>query len=168
MPLAPLRARGIVAIELAAVVVVTLVMAALAISAYRTYSARSEVNRTLVVAAPVQALVAHAFTQTGIPPASNHDVPGLPDALMLDPLAQAIAVKHGRIQIRFGADAAVGLRGKILHVSPLEATDGHIVWQCGDGPSDVGLHPLGFAGGTNHAPEPLTTVEPRYLPDECR
>ena len=161
-------ARGIVAIELAAVIAVTLVMVALAISAYRTYSARSEVSRTLAAIEPVQTLVAHAYEVTGVPPASHRDVPGWPEAMVPPPLLQAIAVKHGHLEVRFGADAAAGLRGKTLHITPLETTDGHVVWHCGEGPPGVGLNPLGFVDGTNRAAELSTTVERRFLPDECR
>jgi hypothetical protein len=160
--------RGIATLELIAVLAVTLVMIALATSVYRTYSARSEVRKSLLAIAPVQALIAHAFEGTGVPPASGRDVPGLADALGAHRLMQPIVIEHGKIEIRFGSEAVAGLRGKTLRLTPLETTDGRVVWQCGDGLADLGLYPLGFVGGTNRATEVSTTIEARYLPDGCR
>ena len=160
--------RGIAAIELAAVIAVTLVMVALATSAFVTYSARIEVSRSLLAVAPVEALIAHAFKKTGVPPASEHDVPGLPDALAAHRLLQPIVINHGRIEIRFGSDAVASLRGKTLRLTPFETSDGRVVWRCGDGVADVGLYPLGFVAGTNRATESPTTIDARYLPQACR
>jgi hypothetical protein len=112
--------------------------------------------------------VADSFERSGVPPASDHSIPGLQSVVPQDGPIDAVAVKHGRIEIVFGSGAAAGLRGKVLHLTPFETAEGHVVWQCGDSAADVGLYPLGFVGGTSRAPELVTTVEPRYLPEACR
>ena len=167
---APTRAaaRGVAAIELAVVTAVTLVMAALAVSAYRTYTARQEVRGSLATVASVQALVTDAFRRTGVPPLSEQELPGLPAAKRPHRFVEAVTIKHGAIEMRFGDDAEESLRGRSLHVTPFETMDGEVVWICGIRPPDVGLYPLGFSGGTNVEAKTGTTVEPRYLPAECR
>jgi len=164
---APAAARGLAAIELAVVIAVTLVMLALAIAAYRTYAAREQVRGSLTGVTSVQKLVTDAFDRTGIPPQSEQQLPGLA-AAQRRRFIENITVKHGAIEMRFGEDADVTLRGRSVHVTPFETMDGEVVWICGNRPPDVGLYPLGFSAGTNLEPEAATTVEMRYLPAECR
>jgi hypothetical protein len=164
----PIGSRGIAAIELAAALAVTSLMIAVTVSAYRTYAVRQEVRRHLLAIHPVQALVIYEFERSGVSPVSEHDLPGLPVTIPHDRAIHAVTIDHGRIEITFGQDAAAGLRGRALRVTPFETSEGQIVWLCGDGPPGVGLYPLGFIGGTNLSAEPLKTVKPRYLPPECR
>jgi ribosome modulation factor len=164
----PARTRGLAAIELASVIAVTFVMIALGTSALRTYSARSAISNSLLAVAPVQALVAHAFERAGAPPVSNDDVPGLVDAIAAHGVVETIVVEHGRVEIRYGDDASTGIRGRGVLLTPFETTDGRVVWLCGYRSAEVGLYPLGFAGGTNRPTSLATTIEPRYLPAECR
>jgi hypothetical protein len=166
--LGPARHRGIATVEILGVIAATLLMIAVAASALRTHSARSGISNTLLAVAPVQALIAYAFERTGIPPASEHDVPGLQDAIAAYRVIETIEVEHGRIAVHYGPDAVATLRGKTLHLTPFETTDRRVVWMCGDGTADSGLYPLGFASGTNRATELVATIEPHYLPDECR
>jgi Tfp pilus assembly protein PilE len=164
----PAGARGVAAIELAVVTAVTLVMAALAVSAYGTYTARQEVRGSLAAVTSVQALVTVAFKRTGVPPVSERELPGLPSAKQPDRLIEAVRIKHGAIEMLFGNGAEKSLRGRSVHVTPFETMDGEVVWICGLRPPEVGLYPLGFSGGTNLEAQAGTTVEPRYLPAECR
>jgi hypothetical protein len=152
----------------AVVIAVTFVMAALAVAAYRTYTARHEVSRSLAAVAPVREAVEIAFAHSGIPPAAELDVPGLAGQKPPHRFIQTVAIRHGRIELKFGDDANASLRGRSVHLTPFETADAQIVWLCGDGPADSGLYPLGFAAGTNRTIELATTVEPRYLPAECR
>lgn len=160
---------GFTTIELVAVVAVTLVMIAVAVSAYRTYSARRDVSKTLLAVVPVQILVVDSFERSGVPPASEHSIPGLQSVVppQYGPIG-SVAVTHGRIEIVFGSGAAASLRGKVLYLTPFETAQGHVTWQCGKNTAEVGLYPLGFVGGTSRATELVTTVEPRYLPENCR
>ena len=162
----PLRlSRGIATIELGAVVAVTLVLVAVAASAYRTYSVRREVRTTLAAMMPVQELVTDAVARTGVPPASESDMPAtaLPHQYI-----ESVTIEHGRIAIRFGDDADESLRGRSLSVSPFETMDGEIFWLCGSHRAGVGLYPLGLFGGTRLPERVLTTVDDRFLPPECR
>ena len=165
---APTGARGIAAIELAAVIAVTLLMVALAVSSYRTHTVRRQVGESLAAVVPLQELVRKAFDGTGVPPASERDVPGSWAAMPPLRAIEAVTIKHGAIEIRFGNDADTSLRGRVLDVTPFETTEGQVVWLCGDAPAEVGLYPLGFFGGTNLPTGLQTTVDPRYLPAECR
>jgi type IV pilus assembly protein PilA len=150
------------------VIAVTLVMAALAVSAYRTYSVRGEVRAAVAAVAQVQDLVTDAFGRTGMPPVSERDVPGMDGATPRHRSVEAVAITHGRIEIRFGNDADESLRGQSLYVAPFETMDGEVLWLCGNRPPDVGLYRLGLFGGAPPPPPLATTVEPRYLPSECR
>jgi hypothetical protein len=161
-------ASGFTTIELVAVIAVTLVMIAVAVSAYRTYSARRDVSQALTAVVPVQILIADAFERTGVPPASGQELLGLTSVAPTLELIETVAVRHGRVEILFGDGAAATLRGRALHVTPFETSEGHVVWRCGDGVAAAGLYPLGFISGTNRATELVTTVEPRYLPERCR
>ncbi len=161
-------ARGVAAIELAAVIAITLLMAALAVSAYRTYTARQEVRGSLTAVTAVQQLVTDAFNRTGVPPVSERELPGLSAAKQRHRFIEAVTIKHGAIEMLFGSDAEKSLRGRSVQITPFETMDGEVVWICGIRPPDVGLYPLGFSGGTNLEAQTGTTVEPRYLPSECR
>lgn len=160
--------RGIATIELAAIVTVSLVMVALAGSAYRTYTVRREVRAALLAVTPVQDLVMDAFQRTGLPPVSSSDVPTLESHVPKDLSVETLMIERGRIVIHFGADADAGLRGRSLAVAPFEAMDGTVAWLCGDREPDVGLYALGFFGGTLPPPQLLNAVDQRYLPPECR
>jgi type IV pilus assembly protein PilA len=160
--------RGIATIEVTAVIAVTLVMIAVAASAYRTHSVRREVRATLAAVIPVQELVTKAFEQTGVPPASALDVPALRGTAVEQPYIETLKIVHGRIELRFGRNADESLQGRSLAVSPFETMDGEIAWVCGSRPPGVGLYPLGLFGSAVPAAQPLTTVDRRYLPPECR
>jgi Tfp pilus assembly protein PilE len=164
----PATARGLAVIELAIVIAVTLVMGALAVSAYRTHTARQEVRESLATVTALQKLVTDAFTRTGVPPISERELPGSSAAKQPHRFIETVTIEHGAIAMQFGNGAEKSLRGRSVHVTPFETMEGEVVWVCGIRPPDVGLYPLGFSGGTNLAPKAGTTVEPRYLPGECR
>ena len=54
-----------------------------------------------------------------------------------------------------------------MHVTPFETMDGEVVWICGIRPPDVGLYRSDSPAADLEA-QAGTTVEPRYLPPECR
>ena len=143
-----------------------MLMIALTVSAYRTYSVRQEVRAALAAVSEVQTLVAHTFDRTGVPLLSEGDTP----ALVSPPhrYIETVTIERGRIAIRFGSDADERLRGRSLYLTPFETVDGEVSWLCGNRPADVGLYPLGLFGGTAPPAQLSTTVEPRYLPVECR
>jgi hypothetical protein len=116
----------------------------------------------------VQPLVTLAFHRTGSPPASELDVPALASLLRLDPHGHAVTIEHGQIALQFSGNAKPNLRGRSLHLRPFETMDGQITWLCGNHHVSAGLYPLGFLAGTNRPAKLETTIEPRFLPLECR
>ena len=161
-------ARGVAAIELVVVIAATLLMLALAVSAYRTYTARQEVTRSLAAVASIQELVTDAFKRTGVPPVSERELPGVPTAKQAHRIIEAVAIKHGAIEMVFGKDADTSLRGRSVHVMPFETMDGEVVWICGFvRPASVSTLSDSPAA-TDLKRRPRTTVEPHYLPAECR
>lgn len=109
-----------------------------------------------------------AFVRNGVPPASEGDLPGFQSSAPRQRYIGNLTIEHGRIEIRFGENADETLRGQSLSVSPFESMDGDVSWLCGDRTPGVGLYPLGLFGGTPLPGRPLTTIEQRYLPSECR
>jgi hypothetical protein len=157
--------RGIATIEAVSVVAVTLLMVAVAMSAYHTYSVRREVRKTLVDVIPLQRLVTDFFASTGTPPTSESDLPAFEPVDR--PFIDGVTIERGRIEIRFSDDAAESLRGKSLPISPFETMDGDVFWLCGDRRAEIGLYPLGLFGGTPGPEVVVTTIDHRYLPPEC-
>ncbi len=168
-PRPPLRAQGISLVELLAIIGVTLVMGAVAVSAYRTYSIRAQIAAGIAGAAGIQAHVARAFKRDGSPPRDRHAT-GLVD----DPVnevatyIESVEVIDGRIELRYGRGADEALAGSVLSLTPFETADLDVVWVCGNRQPGVGLKPLGFMAGSRHATQVLTAIDDRYLPSNCR
>ena len=76
---------GFAMVELLAVLGVTIVMGALAVSAYRTYAVRAQIAASVMGAAAIQQRVARAFKRDGTPP------PDLEAAGLAADLAEAAA-----------------------------------------------------------------------------
>jgi type IV pilus assembly protein PilA len=166
----PYLSRGFSAIELTIVIAATLLVGALGVSAYRTYTVRTQITESVALAIPVQNRVVAAFRESGVPPADRHAA-GLPfdrAGTLLGQRVEAIDVINGRIELRFGGTADVAINGSTLSLTPFETADQQIVWICGNKLPGVGLHPLGFSGGSHQAVQVLTMIEPRYLPSACR
>jgi type IV pilus assembly protein PilA len=160
--------RGYSVIELAIVLAVTALIAAVGASAYRTHAARTEVAHGIALAARAQDAVTRAFERYGEPPSDNAAA-GLPGATgdrgaKLD----SIEVVDGRIELRFGKEAHPALASRTLSVTPFETVDGAVVWVCGNRVPGAGLEPLGFASGGRQAVQVVTQIEARYLPSSCR
>ncbi len=156
-------------VELLSVLGVTIVMGALAVSAYRTYAVRSQIAASVMGAAAIQQRVARAFKRDGAPP------PDLNAAGLAADLAEAAAefvesvqIVNGRIELHFGRSADAAIMGSVLSLTPFETAEQDVVWICGNRAPSVGLQPLGFVGGSRQATQVLTTIDPRYLPSICR
>jgi prepilin-type N-terminal cleavage/methylation domain-containing protein len=163
------RSRGFTLIELLLVLSVTLLVGAMGLSAYRTYTVRAEIAASLGLATGIQDSVATAFRRAGVPPTDRLSAglpadPGVAPATNVD----SIDIANGRIEIRFSSGADAAIAGRTLSLTPFETADQEIVWVCGNKIPNVGLEPLGFAGGAHQAIQVLTTIESRYLPSTCR
>ena len=160
--------RGLSTIEVVVALAVTGLMLSLIVSAVDTYIVRGQVAESLALAVPLQHRVAHAFRSSGVPP-GDELVRGQPTGeLAADTYVDNIEIIDGRIDLRFGRAADAALAGHLLSLTPFETADLEVVWVCGSAVPGVGLHPLGFSGGSRQAVQTPTSIEPRYLPAECR
>jgi hypothetical protein len=147
---------------------VTAVMIAVLASAYRTYSVRAEVVAGIRFADAAKQLVADEFRRTGeIPPDRRWEGPPQGPSDPLNVVA-SLAINRGRVDVTYGDTAHDVIAGRFLSLTPYETADLRIVWVCGNRAPEVGLQPLGFAGGSRQ-PIPIpTTIEDRFLPPSCR
>jgi hypothetical protein len=160
---------GFTHVEAVLVLAGTLLIGALVVAAIRTYLVRAEIEESIALAKYAQDQVTRAFRRTGTPPADSASA-GLVDN-QVDVVARYVAetrVTDGRIDLVFGPEASAALKGRTLSLTPFETADRHVVWICGSKEPGVGLKPLGFAGGGPLAVQPPPTIDPHYLPRDCR
>ena len=161
-------AAGFTVAELVAALAITAVVAALGVSAYRTYVVRSQIDYSVELATPLRSVVVAAFRRHGEPPAGAVDL-GLHVAHGAPwQYVESAVIIDGRIEIRFSELADAAIAGQTLSLTPFETATGDVVWLCGNERPGAGLEPLGFVGGARQAKHTLTTIEPRYLPSHCR
>jgi type IV pilus assembly protein PilA len=158
------RRSGFTVIELAIVIVIIGILASLAVSAYQTFTVRSQVSEGIEFAAAAKAPIVDAYTNGGVAPA-NRAATGLSpqptDAR--GSYVSAVDIVNGRIDVTFGGPLAhQDIVGAGLSISPYETANRVIVWRCGNAPEPPGT-PL--AGGAPHLPP---TLDIRYLPAACR
>ena len=165
----PAASRGFSVPELAIVLAVTALIAALAASAYRTHVVRTQIAESLALAAGAQNGVAKSFERDGEPPRDRESA-GLSRAKADDRgrYLDSIDVSDGRIDLHFGNDADAAIAGRTLSLTPFESASHDVFWICGNRVAGAGLKPLGFANGARQAVQVVTQIEPRYLPSSCR
>ena len=165
----PATSRGFSFPELAIVLAVTALIAALAASAYRTHAVRTEIADSLALAARAQDHVAKSFERDGEPP-TDRESAGLSHAETDDSgrYVDSIAIVDGRIDLHFSNDADAAIAGRTLSLTPFESASHDVFWICGNRVAGAGLRPLGFANGARQAVQVVTQIEPRYLPSTCR
>jgi len=161
------RSAGFTAIELVLAVVVTCIVAAVLVSAVRTYAIRAQVTSGLQLALPWRAMVEVRFRQTDQVPRTWGDLNAGPEDLS-SVYVQTVQIENGRIDIVYGNDAASPISGRRVSLMPYETPDGSVVWLCGDDGPGPGLEPLGFASGGAQPEAVPPTIGARYLPAECR
>jgi hypothetical protein len=166
----PHRCAGFSALELVLVILATSIVVALGVSIYRTYVVRAQIGASIDDAVAAQRLVARAFAQNGVPPrdAAGAAIDAAAPGFLAGKYVESLEVSDGRIDLRFGPSAASAIAGKTLSLTPFETAGQEIVWICGNETPDVGLQPLGFAGGAHQAIQLTTSIEDRYLPRSCR
>ena len=78
-----------------------------------------------------------------------------------------MSVINGRLEIRFGNDAHQDIFDETLSLTPYVSGTGSVVWRCGNAPAPGGGATEMAGGGviSTHVPP---TVDPRYLPGNCR
>ena len=164
--------KGFTLIELMIVVAIIGILAAIAIPAYQDYTIRSQVTEGLNLASAVQTGVAEAYANTGTWPTDISFAGGTLASLPSGKYVGQVTVNDGTIIVQYGgaagapgAQANANITGLVLALQPLLSLNNDVVWNCGL------KAPIG-----NPSPNPpaspgavaLTTVLPKYLPQNCR
>lgn len=159
------RWRGFTLIELLLIVAIIGVLGTIMISAYQTYTVRTEVAEALNNAQAAEKAIVDAWHATGVPPRTRIEA-GMPAeaAGSHSRYIAEIKIVDGRIDIYFGNEAHPDLVGRFLSLTPYVAGR-EMAWRCGQAPAPPG-EPM--TDGTTAAEYQPGTVDPRYLPSGCR
>jgi len=136
--------QGFTLIELMIVIAILGILMAIAIPAYQDYTVRAKVSEGLNVAGAAKLAVAETYQTNGDWPSKNESAGLTPPASIKGNNVASVTVSESLLTIAYTNDN--NLNGKAL---VLKATDqgGSVSWECGhDG----------------------TTVDPKYLPSNCR
>ena len=162
------RQSGFTLIELMIVVAIIGILAALGMSAYQTYTIRSQVAAGMSLLTSAKSGIVSTFTETGAPPA-NRAAAGL-SANATDTNGNyvvSVEITNGTIAVLYGNDSHALISGQTLYMTPYASADNGVVWRCGNAAVDGALTLLGTGTATAAAYTP-TPIENQFLPAACR
>ncbi len=160
------QTRGFTSIELVIVIAIVVILALLVVSAYQTYSVRSQVQNGIDFVSPMKTPIVDAYKHSGIPSADRTAAGMTPTAADTQgAYVSQVDIVNGRIDITFGNDAHQDIFGDSLSLTPYLTDGTTISWRCGNAPPPSGS--LLTGGGITAAHRP-PTIEERYLPGACR
>lgn len=161
----PRNSLGFTLIELMIVIAIIAILSSLAISAYQTYTVRTQISEGLNIAASARGAVADAYKNDGTAPADRAAAGLTPNpADTRGNFVSQVAIAGGRVDITFGGPLAhADIIGDTVSVTPYQTAEDALVWRCGAAPAPAGGTRLN--GGADHV---NPTVDPRYLPANCR
>lgn len=154
--------RGFTLVEMMVVVAVLAILAMIAVPSYLDKIVKAQVEAGLPLADIAKRAVSAYWGATQKMPQDN-EAAALPVAdKIVGNYVTAVTVRDGVINLTFGNRASKALEGKILSIRPAVVEDAPVVpiaWVCGLAEAPEKMNLLG---------DNQTSIDPMYLPMECR
>lgn len=122
--------KGFTLVELLAVILVVLFLAAIAIPGYQDYTVRAQVSEGLNLAAPVRFAVTDYYSKQKALPPDNNAIGAAPPAQIRGKYVVSVEVLEGVVIITYGAEANSIIAGDTLSLFPSGSNGSKLAWGC--------------------------------------